>query len=146
MAKIDLVGLYYTKIVKSLKYLRYSFEKVKTYPTNPEQMSEVEFEVWDGFSTRFSRSSDIFLSKFIKAYLKNDDPTFDGSFKDMLNRAEKLGLIENTDAWVDIRELRNVVVNEYSDDDLEIILIKMLSLTPLILDLDKRLDHALKKL
>ena len=46
MAKIDLVGLYYTKIVKSLKYLRYSFEKVKTTSgrtVEPEMISRRAF-------------------------------------------------------------------------------------------------------
>jgi uncharacterized protein YutE (UPF0331/DUF86 family) len=70
-------------------------------------------------STRFARASDLFLSKYIKAAVKKDDPAFDGSFRDYLNRAEKLGLIDSTDEWLEIRDLRNVAVHEYSEGDLE---------------------------
>ena len=136
----DLVGYYYTKIVKSLKYLNYSYDKVKKLPTHPNQLSDSELELWDGFSTRFARSSDLFLSKYIKAYILADDPAFDGKFRDLLNKAEKYKLIESSIPWIEIRELRNIVVHEYSDEDLDKILQKMVKLTPLILELEKRLS------
>lgn len=136
----DLTGLYYTKIIKSLKYFEYTFNRVSKLNTNPKQLTDQEFETWDGFATRFSRTSDLFLSKYIKAAVLKDDPGFDGTFRDYLNRAEKLKLIDNTSDWLEIRSLRNVIVHDYSDDDLEIILKKMLSLSPLILDLPKRIS------
>lgn len=138
----NLVGYYYTKIVKSLKYLNYTFQKVQRLSTNPAQLTEDQLEMWDGFATRFARTSDIFLSKYIKAYVQFDDPAFDGRFKDYLNRAEKFKLIESIEPWVEIRALRNVVVHEYSDEDLEIILKKMIQFTPLILELEKKLAYA----
>lgn len=135
----DLVGYYYSKIVKSLKYLEFTFSRVQKLSTNPDKLTDEQFEIWDGFATRFARSSDLFLSKYIKAAVKDDDPVFDGSFRDYLNRAEKLKLIDDVRTWFEIRELRNVVVHEYSDEDLKVIFQKMLRLTPLILDLRKRL-------
>jgi hypothetical protein len=135
----DLVGYYYTKIVKSLKYLEFSYSRVQKLPSDPAQLSNEQFEVWDGFTTRFARSSDIFLSKYIKATIKNDDPAFDGSFRDQLNRAEKLKLIDDARVWFEIRELRNVVVHEYSDEDLKAIFAKLIRFTPLILELRTRL-------
>lgn len=135
----SMVSFYYSKIVKSLNRLEYSYEKVKNLPTNPEALSDAEFEIWDGFSTRFSRTADIFLSKFIKAAITEDDPGFDGKFRDYLNRAEKLLLIDDVNSWLDIRGLRNVIVHEYSDADLEKIFKKMLKHTPLLIDLRKRL-------
>lgn len=100
-------------------------------------------EVWDGFSTRFSRTADLFLSKYIKAAITEDDPGFDGKFRDFLNRAQKLCLIDDIDSWMDIRGLRNVIVHEYSDNDLQKIFEKMLRLAPLLLDLRSRLaNHA----
>ena len=135
----DLVGYYYAKIVKSLKYLEFTYSQVQKLSPDPTKLTEVEFQIWDAFATRFARSSDIFLSKYIKAALKNDDPAFDGSFRDHLNRAEKLDLLVGVKTWFEIRELRNVVVHEYSDEDLKAIFEKMLKFTPLILDLRKRL-------
>jgi len=77
--------------------------------------------------------------QYIKAAVQFDDPVFEGSFRDHLNRAEKLKLIDDSKIWFEIRELRNVIVHEYSDEDLKAIFEKMLKLTPLVLDLRKRL-------
>lgn len=135
----SLTTYYYAKIVKSLNHLEFSHARVLLLSTNPEKLTEAEFETWDGFSTRFSRTADVFLSKYIKAAVTKDDPGFDGSFRDYLNRAEKLGLIQEMNSWLDIRGLRNVIVHEYSDSDLEKIFLKMLKYTPLLIQLRKSL-------
>lgn len=137
----NLLGLYYTKIVKSLRYLEYSYQRTLKMPTNPLQMTDGELEAWDGFSARFARSSDIFLSKYIRAYLISDDPAFDGSFVDQLNRAHKLNLIDSVEIWMDIRRLRNASVHEYSDQDFEKIFLKFRTYTPLLLELPTRLPN-----
>jgi hypothetical protein len=137
----DLTGFYYTKIIKSLKYFEFTYQRVSNLNTNPSRLTDQEFEIWDGFATRFSRTSDLFLSKYIKAAILKDDPGFDGTFRDYLNRAEKLRLIDNTSDWLEIRSLRNVIVHDYSDEDLELILKKMISFSPLILNLRVRLTQ-----
>ncbi len=134
-----LTSYYYAKIVKSLNHFEFTLERVKKLSTNPENLSESDFEIWDSFSTRFSRTADLFLSKYLKAAIIHDDPAFDGYFRDLMNRAEKLKLVESVNDWVDIRGLRNVIVHEYSDDDLEKIFLKMLKYAPLLQDLRKKL-------
>lgn len=84
---------------------------------------------------------DIFLTKYMKAFLLKDDPAYEGGFHDQLNRAEKLGLIENVATWMEIRELRNAPVHEYSDQDLEKIFAKFRKLTPLLIELAAKLKH-----
>lgn len=135
----NLTGYYYSKIVKSLKYLEYSYNRTLTMPLNPTQMTDSELEAWDSFASRFARTSDIFLSKYIRAYLLKDDPAFDGGFRDQLNRAEKLNLIDKAETWMEIRELRNATVHEYSDQDLEKIFEKFRKFTPLLLALPNKL-------
>lgn len=140
--KSDLTGLYYTKIAKSLKYLEYSYNRTLQMPTNPSVMNDSELEAWDSFASRFARSSDIFLSKYVRAFILKDDPAFDGGFRDQLGRAEKLGLIHDVNVWMEIRELRNATVHEYSDQDLDKIFQKFRKFTPLILELRTKLSHA----
>ncbi|MFZ4404105.1 MAG: nucleotidyltransferase substrate binding protein [Pseudobdellovibrionaceae bacterium] len=137
----NLTGLYYGKIVKSLKYLEYSYNRTLKMPVKPVEMTDSELEAWDSFASRFARTSDIFLSKYIKAYLLTDDPAYEGGFHDQLNRAEKLGLLANVETWMDIRELRNATVHEYSDQDLEKIFEKFRKYTPLLLALAKKLKY-----
>lgn len=109
-------------------------------PLNPADMTDPQLEAWDGFASRFARTSDIFLSKYVRAYILKDDPAFDGGFRDQLNKAEKLGLIDDTNTWMEIRELRNATVHEYSDQDLEKIFEKFRKYTPLLLALSKKLS------
>lgn len=138
----DLTGYYYAKLVRSLSYLEYTYLRVKGLPTKLSELTPEELERWDGMATRFARSSDLFLSKYVKAAVKRDDPAFDGSFRDYLNRAEKLGLIDDVLQWLDIRDLRNVAVHEYSEGDLEKVLTKFLKHAPTVLALRARLAHA----
>lgn len=135
----DLTGLYYTKIVKSLKYLEYSFQRTLSMPLSPTQMNDAQMEAWDGFAPRFARTSDIFLSKYMRAFILKDDPAFDGGFHDQLQRAAKLNLIDSVETWVEIRQLRNATVHEYSDQDLEKIFEKFRRFSPLLIDLRKKL-------
>jgi hypothetical protein len=38
------------------------------------------------------------------------------TFVDNLDRAERLGLIENAQTWIDLRRLRNQMIHEYVED------------------------------
>lgn len=141
----DLVGYYYTKIVKSLRYLDFTYRRVMDLSQNPAELTEVQLEVWDGFAVRFARTSDLFLTKFITAVVKRDDPAFDGGFRDRLHRAEKLKILEDVPKWMEIRQLRNVTVHEYSDEDLKEIFKKLVHYTPLLLNLSSSLESFLEK-
>jgi Nucleotidyltransferase substrate binding protein like len=143
--KKNLTGLYYTKIIKSLKYLEYSYKRTLKMPLNPTQMTDSELEAWDSFASRFARTSDVFLSKYIKAFLTEDDQAYEDGFHDQLNRSHKLGLIHDVATWMDIRELRNATFHEYSDQDLEIIFLKFRNYTPLLLELARKLQHETDK-
>ena len=41
-------------------------------------------------------------------------------FIDVLNRAEKLKIIESAEEWIKMRELRNILSHEYSEEEEEI--------------------------
>jgi hypothetical protein len=89
---------YKIKLDKALQYLNYSFEKVKILPTNPESLDPESLETWESFSARFSRVADLFLTKYLKSYILAQDPGFEGSIRDFVNQAEKLGLIDSAHA------------------------------------------------
>ncbi|MEN0057826.1 MAG: hypothetical protein AAGB31_03250 [Bdellovibrio sp.] len=134
-----LKSTYYSKIVRSLKYLEYSYLRTLSMPVQPQAMTDSQLEAWDSFASRFARTSDIFLSKYVRACVLADDPAFDGGFYDQLNRAEKLGLIDSVTTWFEIRELRNATVHEYSDQDLEKIFLKFRQYAPLLIELRTKL-------
>lgn len=61
--------------------------------------------------------------------------------RDFLNAGEKLGIIDNAEAWMDIRELRNISAHEYTEEELPNVYKRLLNECPRILKL-KNILHA----
>ena len=71
-------------------------------------------EMLDAFVSRFGRLQDTLGNKLLPAMLRlNLENT--GSQLDNLLRAEKLGWIESTQGWIELRELRNRLIHEYME-------------------------------
>jgi hypothetical protein len=130
----NLIDTYQRKILKSLDHLDYSFKKAQKISPGPT-LSDAELETWESFAARLSRSVDLFLTKFLKLRIKKEDAGFDGSLRDYCNLAEKLGLIDNADNWMALRELRNSNVHDYEEDDLVKFHEALLLATPRVLSL-----------
>ena len=71
-------------------------------------------EMLDAFVSRYSRLQDTLGDKLLRAMLRAslEKP---GTQLDNLLRAEKLGWIESTQHWIELRELRNRLVHEYME-------------------------------
>lgn len=127
-----------SEFLKSTHHLLVSYKKVKHLKTQVDALSEDELEIWESFSSRFARSSDIFVSKLLKAIILEKDPAFRGSVIDLLNEAEKFSIIEDAKTWGRIRELRNVAAHEYSSSNLSELYQEIRKLAPHILGLQKK--------
>ncbi|MDD5030043.1 MAG: hypothetical protein PHH58_11170 [Rhodoferax sp.] len=69
----------------------------------------------DAFVSRFGRLQDMIGDKLLPALL-NAMAEKTGPAIDNLDKAEKLGLIESADVWMEMRRLRNQMVHEYIED------------------------------
>ncbi|MBP6217132.1 MAG: hypothetical protein KA436_00935 [Oligoflexales bacterium] len=118
---------------KSQRHLNYSFLKVQKMPFISEQSSEEQLESWESFASRFSRSSDLLLSKVFRRLILTKDPAFRGSVIDLLNQAEKFSWIDSAKEWQRIRELRNIAAHEYTVNEFQTLYRELLRLSPLIL-------------
>ena len=65
----------------------------------------------------------------------HDDPGFRGTFRDFLNQAEKMNLIKDVKMWLEIRELRNTSVHEYSKKKIRLFLQQVKDLSPVLIAL-----------
>ena len=72
----------------------------------------------------------------LKTRVLLDDPGFEGTFRDFANQAEKLGLIDSADAWMRIRELRNISAHDYSESDLGAFFRRLRDETPRLLSIE----------
>ncbi len=123
-------------LLKALKHLEYSYQKVlKKELLKKSEWSEEELETLESFSSRFARTSDIFLSQYLRTLSLETDPAFRGTFIDTLNLAEKMNWITSAKEWLRIRELRNVSAHEYHTSDLHSLFQELIRLTPLVLSI-----------
>src|SRR3990167_11049352 len=95
---------------RSAEHLRYPLEKCKTLapPFSPENLESIE-----ALSARFARTADILTQKVVRSlllYLREEA----GSFIDTTNRMEKMGLTDSAQTMLEIRDLRNEIVHDYS--------------------------------
>ena len=83
------------------------FEKVKTI---------------DSFVYRFMKLQDMMGDKLFRIFLDEIGEYNEGmSLLDVLDRLEKLGVIEDAMAWMTYRKLRNRLTHEYPDNEEEVI-------------------------
>lgn len=140
MRKIDrLIMDIESHLKKSLHHLEYSYNKVIKLSINVDEMDEEVLETWESFASRFARTSDIFLMKYLKAKIKQSDPGFHGTFRDYLNEAEKIKLIDEASIWMNIREIRNISAHDYSESNLQQIFETLKKLAPILLNVKKLL-------
>ena len=71
----------------------------------------------DQFVLRFGKLQDVLDTRLFPALLDVlQEPYEDRPMLDKLNRLEKLGLLESTEAWEKLRALRNHFAHEYPDE------------------------------
>ena len=132
----DLLKKYRQQVLKALKHLQYSHDRVQKLSTDMDQLSEAQLSDWESLAARFSRASDLFLSKYVRTSVLKGDPAFRGSLRDFLDQAEKQGLVESALEWMEIRETRNVSAHEYSEEKLADHFEKVRKLAPKLLALE----------
>ena len=77
-----------------------------------EQYSFEEQESFDSLTSKFARTSDIFIQKVLRTtWSLLHEPSI--PFIDLANRCEKESIIPSADELIEIRDLRNQIAHEY---------------------------------
>lgn len=109
-------------VAKEAKHLEWSrvrlFEQkidaswVDSLPAQPELAERLE-----AFVSRYGRLQDTLADKLLPRWLLAlaEQP---GSQIEVLNRAERLGVVEDVATWLEARQLRNRLIHEYMTDSL----------------------------
>ena len=102
---------------RELEHLQITTGRLFAVPFTADELEErcrdVDFaERMDAFVARFGRLQDLLGDKLLPAWLRamQEPPS---TVMEMLDRAEKLGLLRSADEWVALRKLRNRMVHEY---------------------------------
>lgn len=110
--KNSLVDLAETK-----KWLNRSFSICEKIGIKKEYTPE-EFDAYENLTSRFARTSDLLINKVYRAIDQVElEPS--GTIIDILNKAEKRGLVESTQEIREIKELRNMIAHDYANPQLK---------------------------
>ncbi len=111
--------LQYIELLKQeLIQLSASFETLKLSVSKCQQIGIKDFytfeeqESFDSLTSKFSRTSDLFTQKVLRTSWMLLHEAF-LPFIDFVNVAEKIGLIEDAENLLIIRDIRNQIAHEY---------------------------------
>lgn len=101
-----------------LKRMHFSHGKVMSFiPLNQDNYYEMDEEIvsfLDQYISRFSKLQDIMGSRLFPSVLAYvAEPMDDRPFIDILNRLERLGILDSAMNWIELRRVRNDISHEY---------------------------------
>jgi hypothetical protein len=120
------------ELLNASDILRHSFDKCRRIGLQ-EGLNTDELESFEALTSRFARLSDMIIQKTFKLldHLELEDS---GSARDRINRAEKRGVIQSANDFVEIRILRNEIAHDYKSDSIFNIFERVLFYTPVLLE------------
>jgi len=78
--------------------------------------SKILLAYCDQIIYRFSKLQDVMGAKLFKSFLLFQGENINKPFLDMLNELEKIDIIQ-VDEWFEMRDLRNEIAHDYSEDN-----------------------------
>lgn len=99
------------------RHLAYSWRRLYQEDISETWVRELEArpdiaERLEAFVSRFARMQDTIADKLLPRWLMALAET-PGSQIEVLNRAERLGVLDSTEVWLEARKLRNRLIHEY---------------------------------
>ncbi len=101
-----------------LKRMDFATSKVKNFlpitRDNYYSLDEDAIGFLDQYIFRFSKAQDLIGSRLFPLTLQAlAEPVEDKAFIDVLNRLEKLNIIDSATSWIELRKIRNDIAHEY---------------------------------
>ena len=126
-----------------LKSLQQSREKTHLLLQQSEFSFE-ELESIDSLTSKFSRTSDIYLQKVLRSIwmLLREDTA---PLIDLLNRAEKLMIIVSAEELLQMRDIRNQIAHEYLPEAVPELASAVVVMTTLLQKNIERTEHFLSQ-
>lgn len=125
------------------RVLVYSYENCKKIGIKDNYTYE-ELDKFESLTSRFARLSDILVQKIFRL-IDELDLEAQGTIRDRINRAEKKGLIDSADTFIEIRMVRNDIAHEYLPEAIKDIFKKVFRLTPYLFDSVEKVKSYCKK-
>ena len=100
-------------LASARRHLDYSFQQVSGLPDTLAGATEQQLESAEAFTGRFARSVDLLVNKVLRS-LDRVEFKPEGTLLDVINRAEKLGLVGRAQELREMKDVRNMIAHDYA--------------------------------
>jgi len=101
------------ELANARRHLDYSFQQVAGLSDALEAATEKQLESAEAFTGRFARSVDLLVNKVLRS-LDRVELKSEGTLLDVINRAEKRGLVERAEELREMKDVRNMIAHDYA--------------------------------
>jgi uncharacterized protein YutE (UPF0331/DUF86 family) len=94
-------------------HLDYSYRRVTALPPDLKEVQGEQLESAEAFTSRFARAVDLLVNKVLRS-LDRVELRPEGTLLDVVNAAEKRGLVPQADLLREMKGVRNVIAHDYA--------------------------------
>ena len=123
----------------SADWVKRSYELTKTIEQNGNYSPE-DFDKLENLASRYARTTDMLVNKVLRS-LDTVESEDIGTIIDIMNRAEKRGIVESAKTLHTIKDLRNNIVHEYKINEISGFFGDVLKNTPVLLDIIQNVNE-----
>jgi uncharacterized protein YutE (UPF0331/DUF86 family) len=127
----------------SVEWVKRSYEQTSVIEPK-EKYSLEEFDKLENLSSRYARTTDLLVSKVLRSIdiVESEDI---GTIIDIMNRAEKRGIVESAELLHTIKDLRNNIVHEYKISEITLFFADVIKYSPVLLEIIKKTNEYCSK-
>jgi len=127
----------------SADWVRHSYEQTSKIEIKTEYAIE-EFDKLENLTSRYARTADMLVNKVLRSIdtVESEDI---GTVIDIMNRAEKRGIVSSAELLHTIKDLRNNIVHEYKIAEITNFFADVKKYTPLLLEIIKNVNEYCEK-
>ena len=116
----------------------YSFEKCGKIGIKDTYSNE-EFETYEAMTSRYARTTDMLVNKLLRSIdtVESEDI---GTIIDIMNRAEKRGIVSSAELLHAIKDLRNNIAHEYKTEEITRFFADIKKYTPILLEIIQKVN------
>jgi uncharacterized protein YutE (UPF0331/DUF86 family) len=101
------------ELANARRHLDYSFQQVAGLSDALEAATEEQLESAEAFTGRFARSVDLLVNKVLRS-LDRVELKPEGTLLDVINRAQKRGLVARAEELREMKDVRNMIAHDYA--------------------------------
>jgi uncharacterized protein YutE (UPF0331/DUF86 family) len=127
----------------SADWVKRSYEQTKAIIQKDEYSAE-EFDKLENLASRYARTTDMLVNKVLRSIdtIELEDI---GTIIDIMNRAEKRGIVSSAELLRTIKDLRNNIVHEYKIAEITRFFSEIQKHTPVLLEIINNVNEYCKK-